>query len=445
MLLPNPEASMIRAVMTGNPDDVIGDLYGESVGEASRVARAKASSAKAARWNWETALLRTGAGAIRPVLANALIALKGAQEWAGVLGYDEFALTVHALKPTPWGFQGPWTDQQDRLFTDWAQRHGIFITGDTGGQAIQAAAMDQAYHPVRDYLNRLEWDGQSRLDAWLVRYIGAADSPYIRAVGARWLIGAVARVIRPGAKVDTMLVLEGKQGLGKSTAFQILGSPWFADELAEMGTKDASIQTRGVWIIELAELATLTRGEREKVKAFLSRQVDRFRLPYGKRASEHPRQCVFGGTTNADSYLQDETGARRFWPVTCGHIDLEALRRDRDQLWAEAVSWFLEGKSWWLESEEAELQQAAAEEQADRYIRDPWEEVIEHWLIGRTATTTGEILTRALNTPAERQTKGDQMRVAASLRALGWQQKKVRMDGKVQRSYEPPTREDRKP
>ncbi|WP_321470108.1 virulence-associated E family protein [uncultured Paludibaculum sp.] len=434
MLQPDPR--LVRAVMAGNTDELVADLYGDRTADAARVAKSKATSAKQAGWSWEAALLRTKGGEIRPVLANAMIALKAAQEWTGVLAYDEFSLNVCALKKTPWGYAGPWNDQQDRLFTDWAQRRGIFIPVEVGGQAVQAAAMDTAFHPVRDYLTGLEWDGVPRLDSWLVRYLGAEDSPYIRAVGARWLIGAAARVMRPGTKLDTCLVLEGKQGAGKSTAFQILGSPWFADELAEMGTKDAAIQTRGVWIIELAELSALTRGEREKVKAFLSRQVDRFRLPYGKRASEHPRQCCFGGTTNADAYLQDETGARRFWPVRCGRIDLDALRTDRDQLWAEAVTRFHEGAAWWLEADEGELQEAAAEEQAARYIRDPWEEVVDRWLVGRSDVTTGEVLERALNTSPERQTKGDQMRVAACLRTLGWNRRKIRTGAKVEWRYE---------
>lgn len=428
------DPGIMRALMSGKYEELLNN-YGTA--DAARVAKSKAKSAEDAGWTWKDALIRNGSGAVRPVLSNALMALEGAAEWRGVLAFDEFALTVHALKPTPWGFSGPWTDQQDRLFCDWAQREaGVFIDVMTAGQAIQTEAMEHAFHPVREYLNGLEWDGRERIDAWLMGYCGADGTPYTRAVGARWLVGAVARVMRPGAKVDTALILEGPQGAGKSTVFQVLGSPWFADELAEMGTKDASIQTRGVWIIELAELATLTRGEREKVKAFLSRQVDRFRLPYGKRASEHPRQCVFAGTTNADAYLQDETGARRFWPVRVGHIDLVGLRQDKDQLWAEAVQRFKAGAPWWLQDGEQELQRAAAEEQAERFVRDPWEGVIDHWLIGRDSITTSELLERGLNIPPERQTRGESMRAAACLKVLGWQHRRVRVGSQREWKYE---------
>jgi len=152
------------------------------------------------------------------------------------------------------------------------------------------------------------WDGTNRLDTWLTTYLGAEDSNYVRAVGARWLISAIARIYRPGAKAYCCLILEGAQGSKKSTALKTLAGPYFADELADLGTKDSVLQTQGVWIIELSELDSLSRAEVGRIKAFMSRTTDRFRPPYCKRLIESPRQCVFAGSVKHSSYLRDDSG-----------------------------------------------------------------------------------------------------------------------------------------
>ena len=210
-----------------------------------------------------------------------------------------------------------------------------------------------AMHPVRDYLTALVWDGISRLDSWLITYLDAEDTPLIRAIGSRWMISAVARIMQPGAKVDHMLILEGPQGGKKSSALKTLaGAEWFTDELAEIGSKDAAQQMRGIWIIEIAELDAISRAEVSRIKAFLTRTTDRYRPPYERYVVEVPRQCVFAGSVNPETYLRDETGNRRFWPVRCGSIDIDALRHDRDQLWAEAVARYRQGAIWWLDEPE---------------------------------------------------------------------------------------------
>ena len=178
---------------------------------------------------------------------------------------------------------------------------------------------------MKAYLQGLLWDGVERLDRWLSTYLGAEDTDYSRAVGSRWLISAVARIFQPGAKADCCLILEGPQGIRKSTALRTIAGEYFTDELADLGSKDAAMQTRGVWIIELSELDNLSHAEVARIKAFMSRTTDRFRPPYGMRLVESPRQCVFAGTVNHGTYLRDETGGRRFWPVVCGRIDVEGL------------------------------------------------------------------------------------------------------------------------
>jgi predicted P-loop ATPase len=315
------------------------------------------------------------------------------------------------------------------MFAEWLQRHGIDVSSEIAGKAVEAVARERTIHPVRDYLNCLKWDGVPRLDGCLERYFGVqATTPeqaaYRSAVGRRWMISAVARIMKPGCKVDHCLVLEGRQGLLKSTSLEALagGPAWFTDELGDLGTKDASLQLSGKWIIELAEVTALVRSDSSAAKAFLSRPNDHFRPPYGKRTGDFPRQCVFAGTTNDTVYLKDETGNRRFWPVTCTVIDLDGLRRDRDQLWAEAVVRYERGERWWLDT--PELNDQAAEEQADRYETDPWQELVEEYCSPKDSVSIAEVLTSIK--PKDRWDRRDQMRVARCLKALGWDRHRAR-------------------
>lgn len=234
--------------------------------------------------DWTSHLLLNDGGAPRAVLANAITALRLAPEWDGVLGFNEFSLATVALKAPPWpGGQArcDWTDHEDRLTADWLQHQGIYVSVEVAGLAVQTVAKDGSFHPVRQKLDSLKWDGTKRIDGWLSLYLGVAPSPYTNAVGARWLISAVARLYEPGVKADCALILEGEQGLMKSTALKALAEPWFTDEIADLGSKDAAMQTRGVWVIEIAELDSMSRAEVSKIKSFISRSTDRFRPPYG--------------------------------------------------------------------------------------------------------------------------------------------------------------------
>ena len=209
-------------------------------------------------------------------------------------------------KPTPRDVvpKREWTDHEDRLGAEWLQKQGILVSAEVAGQAVQTAARDHSIHPVKAHLQALKWDGVQRLDTWLSAYLGAECTEYARAVGSRWLISAVARIFRPGAKADCCLILEGPQGIRKSTALRTLAGEFFTDELADLGSKDAAMQTRGVWIIELSELDSLSNSDVARIKAFMSRTTDRFRPPYGMRLVESPRQCVFAGTVNQSVYLK---------------------------------------------------------------------------------------------------------------------------------------------
>jgi predicted P-loop ATPase len=402
----------------------------------------------AVRYEWRQDLILTDKGKIKPVLANAITALRSAPEWMGVLTFDEFSLRASAIKPTPWNYGGTWDEQCDRLLADWLQHHGIMVSDSIAAAAAETVAHDRTFHPVRDYLDSLKWDGQARIDNWLTTYLKAeppesnnsksdADDSldYLQVVGTKWLISAVARIYKPGCKADHMLIAEGPQGTLKSTAFSVLGEPYFSDDIPDLGNKDSKEFLLGVWIIEMPELDAMSRPELSKVKAFMSRSSDRFRPPYGRRTVEVPRQCIFAGTVNHSEYLRDETGGRRFWPFKTGAIDIEALGRDKDQLWAEAVTRYHEGEKWWLDK--PEQNKAAQEEQSNRYQSDAWEGDINTYITGRASVTTDEILRGPLGKPVGTWCHLDQTRIGSVLRSLGWLTK-----GKERpRRYYPPEKE----
>ncbi len=386
---------------------------------------------------WRSRLLVTESGKPKPLFENACVAIESAPEWAGVLAYDEFRLRVVAQSPAPWG--GPaagtaWTESEDLETARWLQRNGIEVSKDTAGQAVQLVAGKVRLHEVRDYLNGLEWDGISRISTWLIDYCGVASADekpniYAMSVGQCWLISGVARIMQPGCKVDHVLILEGEQGIRKSTALRVLSEPWFTDQLPDVDSKDASLQLAGIWVLELGELNALNRHEQSAIKSFLTRQTDRFRPPYGRRTEDAPRQCVFAGSTNATEWASDETGNRRYWPVKCeGKIDTDGLARDRDQLWAEAVAKYRAGEIWWLVDDEL-VKDALAEQEA-RYIADPWQQGIDEFLDRVESTSVQEILADHLKLDRSATNQQHSNRVARCLRALGWERYLVR-EGKA--------------
>ncbi len=316
--------------------------------------------------------------------ANVLTALSLDPAFAGALVFDEFRQQILIIQSLPWDgaasvMPRPWGDPDDVRCAEWLQHHEINVPPATVARSIIAIAGNIRVHPVHNYLTSLIWDGTPRLNAWVVTYLGVADTVLNRAFGSLWMISAVARIMHLRAKADHMLILEGPQGIRKSTALRVLASDaWFTDELAEIGSKDAAQQMRGVWIIEMAELDAISRAEVSRIKAFLTRTADRYRPPYARYVVTIPRQCVFAGSVNSDIYLRDETGNRRFWPIRCGNINLDALRCDRDQLWAEAVAQYNAGASWWLETQE--LISRANVEQEARNLSDAWDALIERWL-----------------------------------------------------------------
>ena len=277
------------------------------------------------------------------------------------------------------------------------------------------------YHPIREYLARLTWDGQERLETWLTAYMGAEDTPLIREMGKRFLMAAVARAMEPGCKVDNVLILQGCQGTLKSTALRALfGAAWYSDTPPDLrNLRDAAAQLQGLWCLEWAELDNMSRREATTIKAFISTQVDRFRPAYGRNVVERKRTAVITGSTNELEYLKDSTGERRFWPVLVGRVDVEGIRQTRDQLWAEAHAWYREDRRWWRCPEmEAALQQYTEPFRQS----DTWAELLKPWInapIRAGGFSLSDALEDGLGIDAQGQNRGVLIRAVGVLQRLG--------------------------
>lgn len=311
--------------------------------------------------------------------------------------------------------------------------YGIKLSPAAVGEVMRTTADTTPFHPVRDWLGTLEWDGVERAATWLIDYCGSPDKRIVRAYCKRFLISAVARVHEPGVQCDTTLILQGKQGAQKSKALRALcGDPWFRDTAVDLRNKDAMQALHsGVWIYEFAELDTIARSELTLVKSFLSSRVDSFRPPYGRNVIDYPRQVVIVGSSNEDTFLRDPTGSRRFWPVQTGSIDLAGLTDARTQLWAEAVHLYRDGEQWHLTPEE-EGGRIASEHLFTEV--DAWEDAVLHWL-GRAQPAEVrlvEVWEKALDGRGNNFKQHCQKRISAILRRGGWT-KHHTMRGKVWR------------
>lgn len=383
---------------------------------------------------WTKSLQRYTSGAAHGSLANVCTMFRSSPELQAVLAFDEFSQKVMLQSAPPWEFEPraffarPWTSHDDVLATEHVQRGGIPTKVSTTAQAVEVVARERPYHPVKEFLESSEWDGTHRLRTLFATYFGTVDDRYVANVGSSFMIGAVARVLNPGCKHDHVPIIEGPQGIGKSKALKILFGPHFSDELGDLGSKDAAMQLPGVWGFELAELDAYSRAEAGRIKAWVSRTVDRFRPPYGTRVIELSRSCVFIGTTNNDTYLKDETGNRRFWPVRATRIVEAGLARDRDQLWAEAYRLYCGGAPWWFVNQEVVKQ--ALQEQADRLIDDPWDGIIGAYLATRADVSVAELLADAICIDRSRWGQVEQNRVARCLKSRGWQRVQVRAGDK---------------
>jgi predicted P-loop ATPase len=395
-------------------------------------------------------LEHTENGLTRSTQRNAITLLRSHPLWHGVIGYDHRAEAAFLLRKPP-AYAGR-DDTFPRTISDTDQTAVIeWLSYQTGGtdfpdakvrKAIDFVARVNGFDPVADYLTGLAWDGRSRLDEWTVRYLGVPDCMYARRVGAKFLISAVARALQPGCQVDHVLVLEGAQGIGKTTALSILAGRYHRADLPPLDSREVKEALRGCWIAELGELVSMKKSELTAAKNFLTLREDTYRLPYGTRSETRPRRMVFAATTNESEYLRDQSGNRRFWPVECTAIDLASLARDRDQIWAEAVVRYRRHEPWHLHSDEEIA--VASLEQEKRRESDPWEERVAKHAAANREFTASEVLS-AIGVSLDRQTQRDKNRLSRILQALGYRSEQVRVGDARIRVYRREPLRARKP
>ncbi len=427
-----------RAVEKAKLGELKARLAGKSVTAA---AFALADAPNADPDAWKSALVEAKGG-YRGNELNAQILIGCDPEIRDTLKWNTLSQSV-AVVGGP--FAGASEETLDGQLTAWLQlKHGFLGGEGLVSRAIPVIAQNNPFHPVRDYLDTLRCDGEARIERAVAEAFGAEPTPLNAALIRKWFVGAVARAHEPGCKLDTMLVLEGDQGAGKSTALRILaGDEFFVDTPIDVRSKDGYSKLRGKWIVEWQELESIRRADQSAVKAFLSSSTDRYRQSYARNDHDYPRACVFAGTTNHAEFLSDETGDRRYWPVKVGEINLGLLREWRDQLWAEATQMYLEGKAsgvdclWHLDDAEKALLEAV---HAQHRVIDAWADPILSWMdrpvrmtfgdadAPKVATefvvrTTANVLRYAL----EKRDVGswrpqDEHRVAKILRQAGWRQ-----------------------
>ncbi len=327
-------------------------------------------------------------GAPLSTIDNVFIILNHDPRLCGKFWHDEFANRAVVGEPMPWdtvqGYQKPraWADEDDS-----GMRHYLEKTYGVSGKekildAMSVYAVAHRVNRIKEYLEGLSWDGTARLDTLLIDYFGAEDSSYVRAVTRKTLVAAVARAMEPGTKFDSMLILSGAQGVGKSTFFRLLGMDWYSDSLSTFDGKDAAELVQGYWLIEAGELAGMNKSEMNTVKQFLSKTEDVYREPYGRRTKPFPRSCIIVGTTNDKEFLKDRTGNRRFWPVDLGKIPpkkqiFSQFAGEVGQIWAEAVLRWRCGEKLYLEGDDA---LEAEQQQEEHKENNPKEGIIREFL-----------------------------------------------------------------
>ena len=335
---------------------------------------------------WKAELEYTKSGKLLCNIANIILILENDPALAGHIVHDLFTGMDSAKDGLPWNKNAnQWTDTDDANLRVWLEKHYDITGKEKIADALTAVLTRHSYHPIRDYLNGLTWDGVPRLDRIIIDYMGAEDSELNRAMSRKHFVAAVARVFNPGCKYDYCLIMSGAEGIGKSTLLRVMGGRWFNDSITTLEGKEGMEQLRRAWVVELGELSSIKRSDVEQVKAHLSKQVDIYRAAYARRVLEHPRQCVFCGTTNEALFLKGDTGNRRFWviPVVAElrkYRDWnEAIRRDRDQLWAEAVHYYKQGEPLYL-SEELEAQAKQRQQDFNDDNDDPIVAMLDKYL-----------------------------------------------------------------
>jgi putative DNA primase/helicase len=406
-------------------------------------AAAAEPQSQVARWlAW--GLDKSGQGAPLANLNNAVAVFEHDQRLQGYVWFDEFLQRQLTGEPPR-----EWMEADDANLALYMQRViGLQKMGvDTVRQAARVVAYRNTRNCVQDWLRGLQPDGVERIERFFVDIFGAEDTVYTRAAGRNFWVSLVARAMNPGCQVDNMVVLEGAQGLLKSSALQVIGGEWYAAQHESPTNMRAFAEIlQGKIIVEIEEMHSFSRADNEAIKKAITVRKDRFR-PSGAHgyAKDHPRTCIFAGSTNRDDWNKDETGARRQWPIRCTQVDLQALQASRDLYFAEALAIYRRvptdasaeqrvaaGAAWWVMPAEE-----TRNEQQDRYDADPWMEKVAEYVEMLPSVTVSAIMQDALKIDVARFTRSDQMRVAACLTVLGWKQKNTRKGNRVLKVWKP--------
>lgn len=343
----------------------------------------EASTEFTADENWQEKLSINKSGQIKDDLQNLVLIIQNDENLKGI-AYNQHRDGIDTKGSLPWKqIKTGWSDSDmSALKVYFDKTYGVWSPTKIR-EALIAVAAERSYHPIKEYLNSLPaWDGIERLNTLLIDYLGAEDNEYSRAVIRKTLVAAVARIYEPGTKFDSVLILNGPQGIGKSTFFARLGTRWFSDSLTinDMRDKAAAEKLQGYWLLELGELAGIKKTDVETVKSFVTRTDDKYRASYGVNVESHPRQCVIVGTTNSEGgFLRDITGNRRFWPVRVSGNGVKKAweLQEVDQIWAEALYVYKNGEDLFLKGDEAQI---AVSEQADAMETDDREGLVREYL-----------------------------------------------------------------
>ena len=343
---------------------------------------------------WLKEMKYTERGMVRCTISNFLLIVENEPLLKGKIAYNEFSNRAVVIDKLPWrnkDNKSDWTDIDDSGLREFIEKYYSISSTTKCADALALAFENHSYHPIKDYLNSLTWDGVKRINTLFIDYLGAEDNLYVRTVTRKIIVAAVARVFVPGIKFDNMPVLSGPQGIGKSTLIKKLGKEWYSDSLTTVQGKEAYEQLQGVWMIEMGEMMATKKADIEATKHFLSKTEDIYRVAYGRRTSRFPRQCIFIGTTNDNEFLRDRTGNRRFWPIdvgVCSHSKnvWEHMNKDEvNQIWAEAVELWKNKEPLHLskdEEKEATMQQDSHSEESaksgliEEYLNKP---LPENW------------------------------------------------------------------
>ena len=361
---------------------------------------------------------------------NVLRALERYAPLSNLIWFDTFHQRHFTQAPD--GTSREWTDADtSSLLIRFQRELGLSrMSKDALWDGLVTYGLAHARNDPRDWLKTLNWDSIPRIHQAFTLGFGAPATPYVESASKNFWIGLCARLIKPGCQLDNMVVLEGKQGVGKTRALRIIGGPWYAEAHESVTNKDFFMGLSGKFLIEIAELDSFTRAEVTRIKQVVSCPSDRFRAPYGRQAQDHPRQCIFVGTTNEAGYLRDPTGARRFWPIPCGQIDLAWLKESRNQLFAEAKACYAKNATWY----EMPLADTLDQQESRRH-HDSWEDLIEDFILQKDSVSLVEVLMEGLHIEAGRISRSDELRAGAVLRLLGWEKRVSRSGNKLSKRW----------